>query len=675
MAERYPAPIAVDWLTWAMARARSAAAAVDQPGVDLSGVAPEQAGPFLADALIERAAVLHRASRGAPPDELVGLRITDDEITHLLAELAGPSGRAEVDDLLQRFAPLVAAARQRFAESLGEAVPFSAVAANAALTLPEAEVLALLCAVEADPRRQRLVAYVQDDVTRTRISLQGLVALLRDVAHPAALVGPSSGPRRSALVDVDEDGPWGGHTLRVAPGLMWALGGDQSPEPELPVGTSVLTAADEHGADFVVVTGDDRVRRRQLAGAATAGTAFLVCSGVEDASAWAALVREATLTGCGVLVELQDDLPEAARRWIDRATHLPVAVTSAVELPLESMPSRPWVEVHAEATEPTDEEWKAALGDEPRTHRLTADQLRLVQRAYQARLGDLDAAVRRLASGPIDRLARRIRPTRTWADLVLAEAQMAVLHELVARYRHANVVYDQWGFSGLPSRGQVALFSGPSGTGKTLAAEIIAGELGLDVFKLDLSAVVSKYIGETEKNLDQVFDAASAGNLVLFFDEADALFGKRSEVKDARDRYANIEVSYLLQRLEAYDGMVVLATNFEKNIDDAFVRRIHARVEFPLPDVPQRRAIWDHSIPPTAPRDELDLDFLASRFDMSGGSIRNAVLHAAFIAASDGTPISTETAVRGVAREYQKLGRLLKAADFGPYLDAVTTAR
>ena len=659
-----------------MARARSSAAAagttdVDVTDVDLSGVAPEHAAPFLADTLIERAAVLHRVSRGAPPDELAGLRITDDEITHLLAELAGPHGRAGMDDLIGRFEPLVVAARQRFAESLADAVPFSAVVANASLTPPEAEVLALLCAVEADPRRQRLVAYVQDDVTRTRVCLQGLAALLRDVPHPAALVGPSSGPRRSALVDIDEEGPWGGHTLHVAPGLMWALGGDQSPEPALPVGTSVLTVADDRGADFVVVTGEDRVRRRQVAGAATAGTTFLVCSHADDAAAWTALVREATLTGCGLVVELQDDLPEPARRWIDKAVHLPVAITSTVELPLDSMPSRRWIEVHAEATEPTDEEWKAALGDEPRTHRLTADQLRLVERAYDARFGDLDAAVRRLASGPIDRLARRIRPTRTWADLVLAAPQMAVLHELVARYRHAGIVYDEWGFSDLPSRGQVTLFSGPSGTGKTLAAEIIAGELGLDVFKLDLSAVVSKYIGETEKNLDQVFDAASAGNLVLFFDEADALFGKRSEVKDARDRYANIEVSYLLQRLEAYDGMVVLATNFEKNIDDAFVRRIHARVEFPLPDVPQRRAIWDHSIPATAPRLDLDLDFLATRFDMSGGSIRNAVLHAAFISAADRTPISTETAVRGVAREYQKMGRLLKAADFSPYMEVV----
>ncbi len=222
-----------------------------------------------------------------------------------------------------------------------------------------------------------------------------------------------------------------------------------------------------------------------------------------------------------------------------------------------------------------------------------------MSRAYPAVGGDLDAAVRRLVSGRLEHLARRIRPTRDWDDIVLSDDRMELLHSIVARYRFADQVFDDWGFAATPSRGLVALFSGPSGTGKTMAAEIIAGELGLDVFKLDLSAVVSKYIGETEKNLEQVFDAASAGNLVLFFDEADALFGKRSEVKDARDRYANIEVSYLLQRLESYDGLVVMATNFEKNIDDAFLRRIHARVEFAMPG--SGRAARD--LGPQPPRD------------------------------------------------------------------------
>jgi SpoVK/Ycf46/Vps4 family AAA+-type ATPase len=194
------------------------------------------------------------------------------------------------------------------------------------------------------------------------------------------------------------------------------------------------------------------------------------------------------------------------------------------------------------------------------------------------------------------------------------------------------------------------------------------------VFKLDLSAVVSKYIGETEKNLEQAFDAASAGNLVLFFDEADALFGKRSEVKDARDRYANIEVSYLLQRLESYDGLVVMATNFEKNVDEAFLRRIHARIEFAMPGSAERRSIWEHNLPSTAPVEHVDVEWLATRFEMSGGGIRNAAVHAAFLAAAAGSSITMACAIRGVAREYRKMGRLLKASDFGEYHQLVVTA-
>jgi SpoVK/Ycf46/Vps4 family AAA+-type ATPase len=215
------------------------------------------------------------------------------------------------------------------------------------------------------------------------------------------------------------------------------------------------------------------------------------------------------------------------------------------------------------------------------------------------------------------------------------------------------------------------MFSGPSGTGKTLAAEIIAGDLGLDLYKLDLSSVVSKYIGETEKNLEHIFGAAAACNTVLFFDEADSLFGKRSEVTDARDRYANIEVSYLLQRVEAYDGLIIMATNFQKNIDDAFIRRIHVAVEFPMPEEREREAIWRHAIPPTAPTKDIDWTFLARQFQLSGGSIKNAALHAAFLAAEGGEPITMEALMLALKREFQKLGRLRTSAEFDRYADFV----
>jgi SpoVK/Ycf46/Vps4 family AAA+-type ATPase len=274
----------------------------------------------------------------------------------------------------------------------------------------------------------------------------------------------------------------------------------------------------------------------------------------------------------------------------------------------------------------------------------------------------------------LDELARRIHPSRTWTDLVLPPGHTRQLRELIDRYHLADRVYGEWQFPAVPSRGLVALFSGPSGTGKTLAAEVIAGELGLDMFKLNLSSVVSKYIGETEKNLDELFEAAGAGNMVLFFDEADALFGRRSEVKDAHDKYANLETSYLLQRLETYDGVVVMATNFEKNIDDAFLRRIHTRVDFAVPGPTERAQIWRNHLEHGAPLDEdVDIDELALRFDLAGGAIRNAAVHAAFLAAAEAGSITQERLVRGMAREYRKLGRLLNKDDFGEHWHTVST--
>jgi AAA+ superfamily predicted ATPase len=482
-----------------------------------------------------------------------------------------------------------------------------------------------------------------------------------------------SGLRRAALVDVHGGGPWATHTIVPRANVLWALVGESSLDPDLPPGARFMEAPDEDGHGFVVVTGTDRLRRHQEAVRRTAGTRFLVVDQPVDTAGWAAAVCEATVSGAGVVVELGEELSAEGRSWIDRATHLPWAISTRIDLPLGQFPERPWVEFLAPDHDVTDEEWDHAFGaGSPRAHRLSPEQVELVGKAYVARHGDFDAAVRRLVSGRLEKLARRIRPSRTWDDIVLPAEPMEQLRGIVDRYRFGDRVYDEWGFSARPSRGLVALFSGSSGTGKTMATEIIAGELGLDVFKLDLSAVVSKYIGETERNLEEIFEAASAGNLVLFFDEADALFGKRSEVKDARDRYANIEVSYLLQRLEAYDGVVILASNFEKNIDEAFVRRIHARVEFAVPKPAERRLIWKRNLPDTAPVVGVDVDDLAERFELSGGSIRNAAVHAAFLAASEGSAITMEHTVRGVGREYRKMGKLIKADDFGPFLPLVS---
>ena len=256
-------------------------------------------------------------------------------------------------------------------------------------------------------------------------------------------------------------------------------------------------------------------------------------------------------------------------------------------------------------------------------------------------------------------MSLKIESGRCWDDLVLPETRRALLREICNQVRHRERVYGDWGFGRMFSHGKglSVLFSGPPGTGKTMAAGVIARELCLDLYKIDLSGVVSKYIGETEKNLSRIFQEAESANAILFFDEADALFGKRTEVSDSHDRYANIEISYLLQKMEEYDGVVILASNLRQNIDDAFVRRIRFIVEFPFPDEESRRRIWQTHFPDAAPVDEeIDFRFLSRSFEVSGGHIRNIVLNAAFLAADNGGAIGMEHILRSVRQEYEKMG-------------------
>jgi SpoVK/Ycf46/Vps4 family AAA+-type ATPase len=260
----------------------------------------------------------------------------------------------------------------------------------------------------------------------------------------------------------------------------------------------------------------------------------------------------------------------------------------------------------------------------------------------------------------LDELAQRIEPAAAWDDLVLPEPQVITLHEITLQVRQRTRVYDTWGFASKSARGLGinALFAGQSGTGKTLAAEVLASELRLDLYRIDLSSIVSKYIGETEKNLRRVFDAAELSGAILLFDEADALFGKRSEVKDSHDRYANIEVSYLLQRMETYRGLAILTTNHKEALDDAFLRRIRFIVQFPFPDAKLRERIWDRIFPIAMPREGIDVEKLA-RLNVAGGNIRNIALQAAFLAADAGEPVRMPHLLRAARREYDKLERQL----------------
>ena len=276
-------------------------------------------------------------------------------------------------------------------------------------------------------------------------------------------------------------------------------------------------------------------------------------------------------------------------------------------------------------------------------------------------LADLQRACRDQSTAKLSSLAQKIEPRYTWEDIVLPADQIAQLREICVQARHRDVVYGDWGFERKLSlgRGLNVLFSGPAGTGKTMAAEVIASDLGLELYKIDLSQVVSKYIGETEKNLNQVFREAKSCYAILFFDEADALFGKRSEVKDAHDRYSNIEIGYLLQKMEEYDGIAILATNLRQNLDEAFVRRLQVIVDFPFPSETYRKLIWEVIFPGESPIGK-DVDFcvLAREIRLAGGSIKNIALAAAFFAAEDGGAIRMPHLIRAARREYQKLGRL-----------------
>ena len=279
----------------------------------------------------------------------------------------------------------------------------------------------------------------------------------------------------------------------------------------------------------------------------------------------------------------------------------------------------------------------------------------------------VDAALRRRASHVLGPLARPLPPRLQWDDLVLAPDRKDMLRELCRHAVHREKVLDAWGFRGglAGGRGLVALFTGASGTGKTLAAGLVAGRLGVDAYQIDLASVVSKYIGETEKHLARLFDEAEAASALLFFDEADAVFGKRTEVRDSHDRYANIETSYLLQRLDSYEGVVILASNFRRNIDDAFLRRMHFCVDFPLPEVAERLQIWRRVLPPELPRDPgLELARFAERFPLTGGNIRNIAVAAAYLAAADDVPLAARHLVAATRRELQKLGKVVDDAQF-----------
>ena len=305
---------------------------------------------------------------------------------------------------------------------------------------------------------------------------------------------------------------------------------------------------------------------------------------------------------------------------------------------------------------------------------MSAEKLAVLHEREDITAEDLYEGCRAQSNQKLSALAKRIKPKYRWDDLILPKEKKEQLEEVKNYIKNKGVVYHDWGFDDKLSlgKGLNVLFSGTSGTGKTMAAEVIASELGLDLYKIDLSMVVSKYIGETEKNLNRIFKEAEQSNAILFFDEADALFGKRSEVRDSHDRYANIEISYLLQKMEENEGIVIMATNLSQNIDDAFMRRMHFNVEFPFPEEEYRYKIWRSLIPKEAPiAEDIDFEFLAKRFKLAGGNIKNIIVNAAFLAAEESGVIGMEHVIKAAKREFQKIGKVCSQSEFGKYYDLI----
>lgn len=443
----------------------------------------------------------------------------------------------------------------------------------------------------------------------------------------------------------------------------------------------------------VCLCGDERGGKRAVA-AAAAGRGGLALHALRAGDVPAAAAeretlarlweREAVLAGSALLVEVDDgEGPEALRAAGTFAGRLRAPVLIAAREPLraggravarvdvdrpgEAEQAELWLDALGEAAAAS---LNGGLGDVVAQFSLGAREIAQAGAEARAEAPDgglaeaLWQACRRQARPRLDDLAQRIETDAGWDDLVLPEPQARTLREIALHVRHRARVYGEWGFGRRGARGLgiSALFAGPSGTGKTLAAEVIAGELRLDLYRIDLSQVVSKYIGETEKNLRRVFDAAEEGGAVLLFDEADALFGKRSEVKDSHDRYANVEVSYLLQRMEQYRGLAVLTTNLKDSLDTAFLRRLRFVVQFPFPDAVQRAEIWRRAFPGGTPTEGLDAEKL-SRLGVAGGNIRTIALNAAFAAAGEGSPVRMAHLLHAARTEFAKLERPLGATE------------
>ena len=667
-----------------------------------------------------RAAVeARRVSDPDPLDRFRGLHISAAQVDSLLLTPAAPLPPSTAS--AARLAALERGADE--AERNGVELRLRRLARAFALDNLDVELLLIAVAPDLDSRFERLYGYLHDDVSRRRASI-GLWLELCAI-EPANAVAWRRVAAGGSLVDgrlvqVEEpERPFLTRSLRVPDRVTAFLLGDDAPDGQLTALIYLCRPAlrpESTGLTRWLAEGLPLAYVRERAGAAGAPLAVSATAATgrtaltvdlrrlradEDATVVASvLAREAGLTGAVVVAGPLEALTPRGLVAIQAFSELrctTILIGSGNWDPLWSRA----VPFHCEATPVQAEEraalWRMSINGEMAPDvdpagatvqfRLTSEQIERAAHAarVQARAADrqvdaadLRAGARAQNAAGLERLARRLEPAVGFADLVLPEDVLEQLRELTVRARQKGRVLEEWRMAGAASRrrGLTALFAGASGTGKTMAAEVVAGDMGLDLYVVDLASVVDKYVGETEKNLDRIFAEAESLNGVLLFDEADALFGKRSEVSDAHDRYANVETAYLLQRMELFEGTAILATNLRSNLDEAFARRLDSLVDFPEPEEPDRLRLWDRCLGTLAPRAiDLDLEFLARAFKLSGGNIRNIVLAAAYAAAESGQPISMPDLVRATQGEYRKLGRMVVESEFGSYYPIVTGSK
>ncbi|MCX6674689.1 MAG: AAA family ATPase [Methanothrix sp.] len=628
-----------------------------------------------------------------------------------------------IDECLAEVGMSIEDAREAATEA-GIQLPLDLLADLFQLTSFERDVLLLAFAHEMDPSFERLIAYIQDDLNRKyptpSLALEIFGEEGAEMEERRSLMAGAT-LRRFHLIVLDPGaGAWALQPLRMDERVTDYILGFNHPDEKLlgllrPLSPAPLTHSHFRLLESIEQWMKSEVREScltslNLVGAKGTGrravaaeissrlgiqifsmdTTRLPALGADLQEMVQLLERESILAGATFYIELPDGGPpenEArAMEFIEQAEVFMIIGstrhrhfergTLSVEVPGLDAGDR--LDLWKQALQIKGGHLDGLLGKEaeqfafgPHDTVRAAKTARLkagLRGATVPEAEDIWLACKEQAGLNMHDLAQKISPVACWDDIVLPSDALQQLQEISSQVENRQRVYDDWGFGRRLNRGRGinALISGPSGTGKTMAAEVLARHLSLDLYRIDLAGVVSKYIGETEKNLKRIFDAAESSGAVLFFDEADALFGKRTEVKDSHDRYANIEVNYLLQRMEEYSGLAILATNRKSALDQAFLRRLRFLVDLPLPDYARRLMIWQKAFPPEADLDGLDYDLLA-RMEISGGNIRNISLNAAFLAADEGSAISMGHIMHAARREYAKIGRLVTEAELGKH--------